>query len=91
MASLSPSWVSQSTFNITARCVGHGKVNSQRNYFSVIPFLLHKSTSQRKVFMFASDQQHMPLRWLNLSFNDAVNLFHLYFHLTRVVDSDFGG
>ena len=28
MASLSRSWVSQSTFHVTARFVGHGKVNS---------------------------------------------------------------
>ena len=34
MASLSPSWVSQSTFNITSRRVGHGKVNSNCFYNS---------------------------------------------------------
>ena len=60
--------------NVTARSPSM----TQRNDFSVIPFLLHKSTPQRKVFMFASDQQHMPSRWLNLSFYDSVILFYLY-------------
>ena len=104
MTSLSPSWVSQFNFHVTARHVRHDKVNSncfdnreiiavciamnvtahsphvtQRNDFSVMPFCctsLHQS--QKKVFMFASDQHHMLSHWFNLSFCAAVILFYLY-------------
>ena len=79
MASLSPSWVSQSTFHVTASRVGHGKISSncfhcsscfdnreiiavsiamnvtarslrvtQRKDFSVMLFMLHKSTPVAK-------------------------------------------